>query len=154
MQRFIDELRRRPKAVRAQAAFVIATSVTGLMFAGWLYGMSDRLTVESNDPMLAELQRQSETAERERPVPKSSVGSMFERLQRGAAALMFNQPSEDTTEAPDKSIDIDALLRQPPAARPAVQEQIVVPAGDDSTSTEGSVILIGTTTRMGTENNE
>ncbi len=150
MQRFIDELRQRPKAVRAQVAFVIAASVTGLMSVGWLYGLGDRLAVESADPTIARLQRE-QAAEQAQVVPESDVGSIFSRLQRGAAAVIFNNDAEENgNPEPDNTIDINALLQRPTPSKPtpAPAEQIVVPAGTSS-ETEGSVILIGTSTRTG-----
>ena len=157
MERLLEELRRRPKAVRAQIAFVVASSVTGLIFVLWLFGLGERIGVESADPTIAAYQREQAAATEERPLPESTIGSVFSRLQRGAAALIFNQEPAapvDTEATTTKTIDIDALLAAPPARPTAntngVADRVNTTTNErvgTSTRLQGeSVILIGTST--------
>lgn len=141
IQRYIEQLRQRPKAVRAQAAFVFATAITSVFVLIWAFNVGDRLFVESSDPAIAQLQQKQRAEEELVVTPETNAASLFGQLKRGVAAVIFNHDGapESVEEEKSNTIDIDALLANPPAQRDT-DEQIVVPEPEER------VILIGTST--------
>lgn len=139
IERYIEQLRQRPKEVRAQVAFVFAVSITAVCVLVWALNVGDRFMVESNDPTIARIQREQQAEETPIAAPETNVGSLLGQLRRGVAAVIFNQDAaeEPVEEEKSKTIDIDALLANPPV-REETNDQIVVPAPEEQ------VILIGT----------
>ena len=153
MQRYFENLRKKPKAVRAQVGFVFASAITSVFFLVWAIGLADRMSVESADPTIAQYQKELAEKDRVAKSENQGISSLFGQLKRGVAAVIFNketvEPEEKTLE--DKVIDINAMIQnpQPRKAKATTTDagpQIVVPSGDEGAAATGSVILIGTTT--------
>lgn len=156
MQKYIDELRRKPKPVRSQFALLGAGLFTSVLFVGWLFSLGNLLEVESADPAIARYNREmAEKEAAEGQLTDTTVGSMFSQFRRGAAALIFSDSAEIEEKPPEtKNIDIDALLVAPRQKKPAptpTEEEIPTSENDaepmvSSESDTGQVILIGTST--------
>ena len=152
MQRYFENLRKKPKAVRAQVGFVFASAITSVFFLVWAIGLADRMSVESADPTIAQYQKELAEKDRVAKSENQGISSLFGQLKRGVAAVIFNketvEPEEKTLE--DKVIDINAMIQNPQPrkvnATTDADPQIVVPSGDEGAAATGSVILIGTTT--------
>lgn len=150
MQQYLENLRKKPKAVRAQVAFGAAGSITAVFFLIWAFGLSDRMSVDSNDPTIAAYERDIAQKELTTRSQEAGFGSLFGQLKRGVANVIFSSESTESDQETfdDKVIDINAMIENPNAykTKPSATatESIVVPVGEDDRT--GSVILIGTTT--------
>lgn len=165
IEEHLNNIRKKPKAVRSQYAMVAASVFTGVLALLWATTLPERFAVENVDPFVQQQLAAAAAVEEERP---DGVKALFSSLRDGMAALMFNTESEEdvVAETPDtKTIDIDALLREsapveePPAPSPetatsteATSTPSLPPAESSASSTPpapttpvGEVILIGTT---------
>ena len=98
MRQHLDNLRERPKEVRAHVALIAAFSVTGLIFGVWVLGLGARMSVESSDPVIAQYERELAAQEAANNETETGVGAMFGNLRRGAAAIIFSGSDEAVTE--------------------------------------------------------
>ncbi len=161
MQRYLDNLRKKPKAVRAQVGFAAAGSITAVFFLIWAVGLSERASVVSADPTIAEYQRQVEKAEIANKPEATGVTALFGQIKRGVAAVIFNEEKPVTEEKSleEKVIDINAMIQNPqprkkpsgPATSTSDISEIVVPVGENNSVSAGSMILIGTTSSNSAE---
>lgn len=140
----IEALRKRPKEVRNQYAFVISIVVTAVVAFGWLLTLPDRVSVPSGEEFI-NIDTQSGSMRALSDI-KSKFTEMFSSM---GASLSNNQPtttldvSSESSEEPESetahSLDMD-LLRQPaPAAAPDSPDQAieqVVPIATSSTASE------------------
>jgi hypothetical protein len=159
---FIYRLRQKPKEVRAQIALLAAASVTGVIFVMWGVTIPDRLALDERAP----------APEESAPAPagvSTNAGTFMGQLRRGAAALIFNAETStpEAASAPNRTIDISALLQNPPAPQDSYEEPDeafvepepapqptaadAAPTAAPDTTTTGEIILIGTSSRSRTE---
>lgn len=158
MQQYLENLRKKPKAVRAQVAFGTAGSITAIFFLLWAFGLSDRMSVDSNDPTIAAYERDVAQKELTTRSQEAGFGSLFGQLKRSVASIIFSNEvyePEDVNE--NKSIDINAIIEnpQPKFAAPTTSIDVLSKKNDDDAKIKtGATILIGTTTTSKSETNE
>ena len=160
MQRYLDNLRKKPKAVRAQVGFVAAGSITAIFFLIWLVGFGYRAHLDSADPTIAAYQRE---AEKKVAVPKqesSGIANLFGQIKRGLAGVILSneQPIEQEKSLEDKVIDINAMIQNPQPRKKQPASATTTSENQPNTipingTTTGSVILIGTTTSLNSPEN-
>jgi hypothetical protein len=165
IQEHLNNIRKKPKAVRSQYAMVAASVFTGVLALLWVTTLPGRFAVENVDPYVQQQMAAAAVAEEERP----DVKALFASLRDGMAALIFKTEPEEEVVPEDtetKTIDIDALLRESAEAPTEMPEDAAMAATSSagvatSTSSEstpqpttatttpttpvGEVILIGTT---------
>lgn len=166
IQEHLNNIRKKPKAVRSQYAMVAASVFTGVLALLWVTTLPGRFAVENVDPYVQQQMAAAAVAEEERP---DGVKALFASLRDGMAALIFKTEPEEEVVPEDtetKTIDIDALLRESAEAPTEMPEDAAMaatssagvatstspenapqPAATTTTPTTpvGEVILIGTT---------
>lgn len=156
MQRYLENLRKKPKAVRAQVAFLAAGGITTVFFLIWAVGLDDRLVIESPDPTIAQFQREAKENEIKNRTEALESSGLFSQIKRGVAAVIFNdpEPTEEEKSLEAKVIDINAMINNPQPRQPQPPTSTTTDdkkndekiKEDNSATIVGSVILIGTST--------
>jgi len=159
MQRYVDNLREKPKEVRAQVAFVAACALGGVFALVWVSTIGDRLELDSVDPTIVAYEKRLAEEAGVTTEVDTGVGDMLGNLRRGVAGLFFSfgGDEEGNIVAEDENtIDFDALLEeQATQAEIEAREtygEIGRRAKTRAAEQDGQVILIGTSTEDGAEN--
>lgn len=145
----LDDIRKKPKEVRAQYAFAAAGVCTALLAVLWATTLPARFAVENVDPTIADRIEAEKAAQAAAPEERGGIATLLGTLRDGMAALIFNTKDESSPTVVDedapKTIDIDALLLESAATQPSDVSDTNLASGTSS-STAGSATTTATST--------